>query len=451
METQRIKTFTEFQKGFIVCLKISLIFTLAFSVIQMNFELKNVAMTFLISAMYSFGIGFGNGIINVLLDKKWDWLEQTNLRVYFGLVTTILYTIPVVLAVNYLIFVVFQDLDPSQFFSERMIWVHLFYIILSLGVSIFMHARSFMVNWKQASKKEVIEHKIIAGTASAKFESLKNQIDPHFLFNSLNVLSSLIEENPDNAQRFTTSLSKVYRYVLEQKDKELVSVDEELAFAKTYMNLLKMRFENSLFYELPTMAINPEAKVVPLSLQLLLENTVKHNVVSEQKPLHIRIFIEGDYLVVENDYQKKEVLQERQGVGLHNIINRYGIITNRKVRIEQNEKVFAVKIPVLTKEITVMERYSDYNENNAYLRAKEQVKKLKGFYGSLISYCFVIPFLIFINLSYSRQFQWFWFPMLGWGMGLTFQGLEVFGYGKSWEQRKINEILNKNSQSKKWN
>ena len=451
MENIRIITFTEFNKGFIVCLKISLIFTLVFSVIQMNFELNNIAITFLISAMYSFGIGLGNGMINVLLDKKWDWLEQTNLRVYFGLITTILYTVPVVLGINYLTFVVFQDLDSSQFFSERMILVHLFYVILSLGVSIFMHARSFMANWKQASKKEVIEHKIIAGTASAKFESLKNQIDPHFLFNSLNVLSSLIEENPDNAQRFTTSLSKVYRYVLEQKDKELVSVDEELAFAKTYMNLLKMRFENSLFYELPTIGMNPEAKVVPLSLQLLLENTVKHNVVSEQKPLHIRIFIEGDYLVVENDYQKKEVLLERQGVGLQNIINRYGIITNRKVRIEQNEKVFAVKIPVLTKEITVMERYSDYNENNAYLRAKEQVKKLKGFYGSLISYCFVIPFLIFINLSYSSQFQWFWFPMLGWGMGLTFQGLEVFGYGKSWEQRKINEILNKNSQSKKWN
>ena len=84
-----------------------------------------------------------------------------------------------------------------------------------------------------------------------KFESLKNQIDPHFLFNSLNVLSSLIEENPENAQRFTTSLSKVYRYVLEQKDKELVSVTEELTFAKTYMNLLLMRFENSITFEIP--------------------------------------------------------------------------------------------------------------------------------------------------------------------------------------------------------
>ena len=114
-------------------------------------------------------------------------------------------------------------MNPSEFFNDRMIWVHLFYIILSLGVSAFMYARSFMANWKQASRKEVTEQKIIAGTASAKFESLKNQIDPHFLFNSLNVLSSLIEENPENAQRFTTSLSKIYRYVLEQKDKELVS------------------------------------------------------------------------------------------------------------------------------------------------------------------------------------------------------------------------------------
>ena len=110
-----------------------------------------------------------------------------------------------------------------------------------------------------------------------------------------------------------------------------MSVEEELRFAKTYMNLLKMRFENSLFYELPSEEISTDAKVVPLSLQLLLENTVKHTVVSEQKPLHIRIFIKNNYLVVENDFQKKGVLQEGQGVGLQNIVNRYGIVTDRKV------------------------------------------------------------------------------------------------------------------------
>jgi len=245
-------------------------------------------------------------------------------------------------------------------------------------------------------------------------------------------------------------LSKIYRYVLEQKDKELVSVEEELAFAKTYMNLLKMRFEDSLNYELNIINADPEAKVVPLSLQLLLENAVKHNVVSAGKPLQIRIYIENGCLVVQNDYQKKEVLQGRQGVGLQNIISRYAIITNRKVMVEQNEKTFTVKIPILTKQISVMETAIDYSENNAYYRAKKRVEELKGFYGNLISYCFVIPFLIFINLTYSPQFQWFWFSAAGWGFGLTMHALKVFGYSSNWEERKIQEILRKEENNQTW-
>ena len=445
-------TFSNLKSGTIACFRISMVFTIIFSAfLGADLTFKNVLITFLLSCLYSFGLGFGNGYINVLLDRKWDWLEQTNLRVYYGILVTVLYTVPAVLGINYIIFVVIQNMPLGSFFSERMIWVHLFYIILSLGVSTFMQARSFMVKWKQASKFEITQQKIIAGTANAKFESLKNQIDPHFLFNSLNVLSSLIEENPDNAQRFTTSLSKIYRYVLEQKDKELVSVDDELSFAKTYMNLLKMRFENSLFYELPTTAINPDAKVVPLSLQLLLENTVKHNVVSEQKPLHIRIFIDGDYLAIQNDFQKKEVLQDRQGVGLTNIVNRYAIITNRKVLVEQNEETFTVKIPILTKQITVMETSADYSdENKAYFRAKKRVEELKGFYGNVISYCCVIPFLIFINLRYSPGFQWFWFSALGWGFGVVMHAFKVFGYSSDWEERKIREILEKENNKQTW-
>ena len=98
-----------------------------------------------------------------------------------------------------------------------------------------------------------------------------------------------------------------------------------------------------------------------------------------------------------------------------------------------------------------METQNIYNENMAYAKAKDRVNQLKGFYGNLTSYCFVIPILIFINLSTSN-FQWFWFPMLGWGMGLTFHALEVFGYGKTWEEKKIREILEKeNNQSNKWN
>lgn len=451
MKDQR-NAFSDLKNGIIICFKISMIFTVIFSAFlgdDLNF--KNIGLTFILSCLYSFGLGFGNGYINILLDRKWDWLEQTNLRVYFGVIATLLYTIPVVLGINYFIFIVVKKMPLEQFFSQNMLWTHLFYIILSLAVSTFMQARSFMVKWKQASKFEITQQKIIAGTANAKFESLKNQIDPHFLFNSLNVLSSLIEENPDNAQRFTTSLSKIYRYVLEQKDKELVSVEDELSFAKTYMNLLKMRFENSLFYELPTININPDAKVVPLSLQLLLENTVKHNVVSEQKPLHIRIFIDGEYLAIQNDFQKKEVLQDRHGVGLQNIVNRYAIVTNRKVVIEQNDESFTVKIPILTKQITVMENSASYSdENKAYFKAKKRVEELKGFYGNLISYCCVIPFLIVINLWVTPGFQWFWFSLFGWGLGVVLHAFKVFGYSSDWEERKIREILEKDNNKQIW-
>ena len=131
-------------------------------------------------------------------------------------------------------------------------------------------------------------------------------------------------------------------------------------------------------------------------------------------------------------------------------MNRYGILTKRKVLVEENEKEFKVFLPILTKQISIMETKNIYNENLAYQRAKDKVEQLKGFYGNLISYCVVIPFLIFINLRTSN-FQWFWFPMLGWGMGLTFHALETFGYGKSWEERKINELMNKeDNNSKNW-
>jgi hypothetical protein len=324
--------------------------------------------------------------------------------------------------------------------------------IYNYGIAIlifcFIFYKVFQFN-KNIQDNKVKEQKIIAGTASAKFETLKNQIDPHFLFNSLNVLSSLIEENPKNAQRFTTALSKVYRYVLEQKDKDLVPIEEELAFAKTYMNLLQMRFENSLTYEVLAENVDSEAKVVPLSLQLLLENAVKHNIISEPKPLHIKIYIENDALVIQNNFQKKAVLQDGQGVGIKNIISRYHIITDRKVTIEQNENTFTVKLPILTKQITIMEN-SNYDSENAYYKAKRQVDELKKFYTSLISYCVVIPFLIFINLRFSSQFQWFWFPMFGWGFGLAMKGFRVFGYGTNWEERKIQQLLKKEQNKQNW-
>lgn len=407
---------------------------------------EHLRLMFLYTMIYTLTLHLANTYLFILLDKIFIKERFSKKRIIIGFCSSFFLSLFVIFLLRFFIITIIENHSFAFFISNESASDYIVSSVFTFVVLLIVH---FVYLYKGYQENKVKEQKIIAGTANAKFESLKNQIDPHFLFNSLNVLSSLIEENPENAQRFTTSLSKIYRYVLEQKDKELISVEEELAFAKTYMNLLKMRFENSLFYELPTTILNPEAKVVPLSLQLLLENTVKHNVVSEQRPLHIRIFMEGDYLAIQNDYQMKEVLQERKGVGLQNIINRYGIITNRKVLIEQNEQTFTVKIPVLTKQISIMET-STHKDNTAYYRAKKRVAELKGFYGNLISYCCVIPFLIFINLRFSPHFQWFWFSAVGWGFGLLMHAFKVFGYSSKWEERKIQEILRKEDNKQNW-
>ncbi len=398
--------------------------------------------------LYSLPLSFVNSYFFDWMNHKVNWEKYRKFRLSIGIIGSVSITLITIFLIRLVQRVVIEEVTYPEFIATEKLQFYFIALLITMFISLFFHAFHF---YKALQEKKVKEQKIIAGTASAQFESLKNQIDPHFLFNSLNVLTSLIEENPENAQRFTTSLSKIYRYVLEQKDKELVSVEEELAFAKTYMDLLKMRFENSVFYEVPERLANPDAKVVPLSLQLLLENTVKHNIVSETRPLYIRMYEEDNYLVVENDYQKKEVMQSRKGVGLQNIVNRYGIITKRNVLIEQNEKVFKVKIPILTKQINVMENTKQFNENNSYYKAQRRVKEIKEFYSNLISYCVVIPFLIFINLYTYSAFQWFWFPLFGWGLGLAIHGFTVFGYGSSWEEKKIREIMERDEQqSKTW-
>ena len=304
-----------------------------------------------------------------------------------------------------------------------------------------------MVELKKTSRKEVVEQKLIAKSANAQFESLKNQLDPHFLFNSLNVLSSLIDENPRQAQKFTASMSKIYRYVLEQKDKELVTVEDELEFAKTYCELLKTRFEDSVDFVFDVKKEDYKRFVVPLSLQLLLENCIKHNFATSSKPLIIRIYSENDTLCIVNNLQVREQIKESSGIGLANIVQRYSLLTKKNVFIEKSEDYFKVKLPVLSiKPNVVSEKETD--EDKAYERAQKRVKELKSFYGNLISYCIVIPFLIILNLITSPRDIWFYWPMLGWGIGLVAHGASVFAIGKGWEDKKIREILEKQNNFK---
>ena len=452
MEAKKVITLKKIKESLWSSFKLTVIFAVVFILIFQQFSFKGVGYTFLISAMYSYGIGFGNGVLNDYLNTKWDWITQTNQRVAAGVIGTVLYIVPVVMAINYFVFVVIQDVESALFFQSRMMWINAFYILFSLAVATFFHARGFMINWKASVGKETTKQEFVAKTETAKFESLKNQIDPHFLFNSLNVLTSLIGENPKQAERFTTKLSKVYRYVLEQRNKELIPLSEELMFARTYMELLQMRFEDGIQFEIPLESSNEELKIVPLSLQLLLENAVKHNVVSSNKPLKLRIFEDNGALIIENNTNPKEAIGKSTKVGLQNITDRYRLLTKRNVNITNDNKLFRVTLPLLTKNNNIM--YTEEIQNSSYVRAVERVEKLKEFYQNIISYCIIIPFLVVLNLMFSPQFHWFWFPMFGWGIGVLFHGLDVYNYnpilGSNWESKKINELMKEDDDSSNW-
>ncbi|GAB4016982.1 hypothetical protein GCM10028808_47210 [Spirosoma migulaei] len=182
----------------------------------------------------------------------------------------------------------------------------------------------------------------------AQFAALKSQVNPHFLFNSLSILSSLVHADADLSEKFIDQLSRAYRYILEQKDNERVLLKTELEFIQAYRFLLNIRFENKF-----DVLINvPEAdqtrySIAPLTLQLLVENAVKHNRMSAKEPLKVHIKLDADCLVVENNLQTRPKSENSTGVGLENIITRYALLTDQPVWVGESDGLFVVKIPLL--------------------------------------------------------------------------------------------------------
>lgn len=391
--------------------------------------------------LFAIALTLLNGAFFDYLNYRVVWKNYGRYRLAIGAVGGVVLTMMGIFGMRVLIFTVFEGQDWNEFIEGETAIYYAISLLITMVISVFFHAIYF---YKALQEKKVKEQKVIAGTASAKFDALKNQLDPHFLFNSLNVLTSLIEEDPDQAQKFTTSLSKIYRYVLEQKNKDLVSVEEELQFAKTYVRLLKMRFEDSIVFDIPDTAKDPQAKIVPLSLQLLLENAVKHNVVTASRPLHIRVYEKENKLIVSNNLQEKQVVRKSSGVGLLNIQQRYGILTDREVAIQKSVSDFSVSLPMLTRQVSVMNTQKSYIEDKRYKKAKEKVEAVKGFYGNLISYCIVLPFLAYLNYRTS-DFPWVVFPLVFWGLGVVGHGMEAFGYnpiwGKRWEEKKMRKFM----------
>lgn len=178
---------------------------------------------------------------------------------------------------------------------------------------------------------------------------LKTQVNPHFLFNSLSILSSLVHVNADLSEQFIDQLSRSYRYILEQKDQSLVTMRTELEFIRSYAFLLKIRFENKfdLWIQLND-AVLEQYKIAPLTLQLLVENAVKHNRMSEREPLVVEVFMEDETLVVKNRLQPRTTPEPSTGTGLNNIISRYALLTDRPVSAgETPDGHFVVKVPLL--------------------------------------------------------------------------------------------------------
>lgn len=406
-------------------------------------ELKNFGIYFMYSAL----IGFGNFWVAEQLDKLFPWNQIPKKRAVYGIIAAVIVSMSSIFLARIITVLSFYGKTWNYFIETESKMTYIYSLMLSMVIVLGFYSYYF---FKEISSKAIKEQQVVAKTETAKFESLKSQIDPHFLFNSLNVLTSLIGENPKQAEEFTTKLSHIYRYVLEQKDKDLVPLEEELQFAKTYMDLLKMRFENAIQFEIPETISNPEFKIVPLSLQLVLENAVKHNVISEEKPLIINIKEEGGYLTISNNLNEKKTFQKGTGVGLKNISDRYNLISYKKINLKKDKENFIISLPLLTQKTNIMN--TDINEENRYIRARKKVDKIKKFYHFLTTYIILIPFFIGINYFTNWDHKWFYFPIIGMGIGLLFSFMEAFGYswflGNNWEERKIKELMDEEDKEK---
>jgi len=181
-----------------------------------------------------------------------------------------------------------------------------------------------------------------------QYESLKNQINPHFLFNSLNVLTSLIRLDPSLAEKFTEQMAKVYRYVLEHKEEDTVTLQTEVDFIRSYIFLLEIRFQDKVRFEIDIPENYLNRHVPPLTVQLLIENAVKHNTFSKRNPLHVKMFVDGDdYFNIVNNLQKREVGMGSTAVGLQNIIERYHQLADRLPEFGERGEEFVARIPLL--------------------------------------------------------------------------------------------------------
>jgi hypothetical protein len=286
------------------------------------------------TALMWVGLWKGNSLLTRFVSSKIAWIDYPVQRLVIGLISTIGYTFGVMYGIG----AIYSHFLNVQF--AKYAWNSVLFTVI---ISLFLHGRSFLINWR---KSAIAAEQLKKESIAAQYESLKNQVNPHFLFNSLNALTNLVYEDREKAVKFIKQLSEVYRYVLDTREKEIVRLSEELEFLKSYNFLQHIRFGEKLLLDLNLR--NEDGYIAPLALQMLIENAIKHNVVSEQDPLRINIFSSDGYIVIANDIKLKKTLGEPSvGVGLDNIKKRYEFLSSKPVEVINDGKVFTVKLPLL--------------------------------------------------------------------------------------------------------
>jgi two-component system LytT family sensor kinase len=223
-------------------------------------------------------------------------------------------------------------------------------LLMAFGfrVNLFLNCVNAIVYFMNKLKKAELEAEQLKKISiESQFEALRNQINPHFLFNSFNVLSSLVYKDADTSSKFISQLSNVYRYLLYNQDKKIIGVKDEIEFIQSYLFLLKIRFEENIVIDNRIDCISDSNFVAPAVLQMLIENAIKHNVVSKKNPLHIEMFCSNGFIVIQNNLQEKRVKESSTYIGLKNIQARYRLLSDKEVQIEKSGTHFTVRVPIL--------------------------------------------------------------------------------------------------------
>ncbi len=302
---------------------------------------------FLNNCLFSILIGYpawkGINYINLVLDRKLPWLKNPVKRL---LVQVFSMTLFVGLAMSigmFLIVAISEDItfQSISYWVYKTIFIGIAWVILSLLVA---NAILFFKNWRNAA---IQQEELKRARLAVQYESLKNQVKPHFLFNSFSSLVTLINTDSEKATEFVHKLSDVYRYLLEQRDSELVPVSEELKFTEDYIFLQKIRFGENLLVDIKQ-GIAKNRAILPLSLQMMVENAIKHNEISEKHPLHILIHSGKDnFIIIENNRNKKTIPDVSLGLGLENMKKRIGFFTDQALETIEENGNFTVRIPTL--------------------------------------------------------------------------------------------------------